>query len=584
MASQQTSPLHPYHYLGLTGILILGLLLRLWNLDLKPLWLDEVITAIFSLGKNYHLLSLNQVISITQVQEIFTYQPTSCRQITQNLISQSTHPPLFFCAMHRWMGWLQLAGINWVMGLRLLPAIFGVSAIASTYVLTRLAFSPTTGLIAAMVMAVSPFGVYLSQEARHYTLPILMITLALIAQIRIQQDALIRGKPRWWLWCSWILVSSLGLYTHYFMILVVIAQIVTHLGFISKHRQQISHLKTNLIGLGISIIVITCSYIPWLTNLLTHSKASETDWLSQPQHIAPIYHTILNWLLMIIALPVEHQPLLVTIPSAITMLVFGLWFGNFFPTRLRQLLKSQKTNTITFTFIGITGCLILEILIISYVFQKDITSVPRYSFIWYPSAIILIAATLDKKILKHQLNQSENSNREKYLQNSPKKTFKNLQNYLNPSPNTTLLIIITLSITSSILVNHNLVFQKPFLPEKTATNLFLEQSKPTLIIMGYHNYQDIALGLSFALATPPKYQNYTKFALLQQSTDFSQFWQNLAQLETIKTPHINLWVFAPGRRRRDYPTQIITTDTKNLCNIDQNHHYRIGIPYQLYRC
>jgi uncharacterized membrane protein len=72
--------------------------------------------------------------------------------------------------------------------MRSLPALFGVSAIAAVYYLNRVAFSPAAGLMAAAMIAVSPFCVYLSQEARHYTLPMLLITLALLGLIQIQQD------------------------------------------------------------------------------------------------------------------------------------------------------------------------------------------------------------------------------------------------------------------------------------------------------------------------------------------------------------------------------------------------------------
>ncbi len=40
------------HYSALASAIALGAILRLGNLDGKFLWLDEVITAIFSLGRN----------------------------------------------------------------------------------------------------------------------------------------------------------------------------------------------------------------------------------------------------------------------------------------------------------------------------------------------------------------------------------------------------------------------------------------------------------------------------------------------------------------------------------------------------
>ncbi len=95
------------HYLALTGTLFLGAILRLGNLEGKFLWLDEVITAIFSFGRNYNNVPLEVVIPFHQLQQIFTFQPeVSCTQIAQNIAIQSTHPPLFFCLLHSWFGFV----------------------------------------------------------------------------------------------------------------------------------------------------------------------------------------------------------------------------------------------------------------------------------------------------------------------------------------------------------------------------------------------------------------------------------------------------------------------------------------------
>jgi uncharacterized membrane protein len=53
------------HYLVLVGAIALGTILRFWHLDLKPLWLDEVITALFSLGRNYNDVPLEAVFSLS---------------------------------------------------------------------------------------------------------------------------------------------------------------------------------------------------------------------------------------------------------------------------------------------------------------------------------------------------------------------------------------------------------------------------------------------------------------------------------------------------------------------------------------
>ena len=77
-----------------------------------------------------------------------------------------------------------------------------------------------------MVMAVSPFAVYLSQEARHYTLPMLLVILALLGLYQVQTD-LYQRQFRPGIWLGWVVVNSLGFYVHYFFLLAFVAQVAT---------------------------------------------------------------------------------------------------------------------------------------------------------------------------------------------------------------------------------------------------------------------------------------------------------------------------------------------------------------------
>ena len=70
------------HYLTLMGIIILGTILRFGNLDLKPLGIDEVITAVFSLGKSFEDIPTEVVFPLSLLQDLFTFDPEiSCQQI-----------------------------------------------------------------------------------------------------------------------------------------------------------------------------------------------------------------------------------------------------------------------------------------------------------------------------------------------------------------------------------------------------------------------------------------------------------------------------------------------------------------------
>lgn len=550
---------HPrgyFNYLGLWGAIAIGAVLRFAYLDFKPLWMDEVITAIFSFGKNYHDLPLGVVVPLKSIPDIFTFQPgVSCVQIADNLASQSTHPPLFFCGMYRWIEWVRIFGNNWVMQLRSLPALFGLGAIAAIYGVNYIAFSPKSAIIAALLMAVSPFAVYLSQEARHYTLPMFLITLSLLCIMQIQRD-IVEGKVKYWVWLLWIFISIIGFYTHYFFILAFIAEIATLLLLIYCYKfPKINKIKV-IFYLIISSISVLIAFLPWAVIIISHAQRSETNWLPTTGLFAPFYQTIVNLALMMIALPVENQSLIMMIICGLLMLIFTIWAGLIIFQGLKEIWSQDTTHLATFTLISFTCCVWLECFAIAYLSGKDITAIPRYSFIYYPSVCSLLAASISQH-----------------------------QNY-NIKTKRQTLIIIFVSLLSSILVINNLAFQKPFMPEKVAANMNLEPSLPLMLVVTYQSYQDVALGLSFAL-TLEKIRNQTSdsdsFAAVQNYPSLTDVWTKLTQLSITIKSQFNLWIVSPGLRRRDYPEKLILS-ANNTCTIDHKNHYRIGIPYQLYRC
>ena len=531
------------HYLALAGALFLGAILRLGNLDGKFLWLDEVITAIFSLGRNYNNVPLNVVIPFDQLQQIFTLVPeVSCTQIAQNIAIQSTHPPLFFCLLHSWFGFVNPLSPSWVWTLRSFSVLWGASEVAAIYLLNTKAFSPSAGLMAAVMMAVSPFGVYLSQEARHYTLPVLLITLALLGLILIQQD-IVSKRLRVSIWIFWTTVNIIGLYIHYFFILAIVAEIVTLLGVIYRHRRNFLRYS---IALTLAILTIIVSYIPWLPVLIGHFSRPETSWIPSPHNVAPIYQIFATWLLTIATFPVENQPIVIAILSGLGTLVFGsgvLWLSF---KGIKQLWRSS--NLSTFTLASFTIVVLLEFLAIVYFLGKDITITPRYNFVYYPAFLALVAAGLNKNLERPQ-------------------TFS---------------LIFLGSLLSCLFVISNLAFQKPYNPQQVAQTINHEPSIPLMVVMGYRDYQNVALGLSFALALE-KVRHSGDFVFLERSPNgYESVWQKLALLPPLKAPLLNLWVIAPDLSQREYPPQLALS--KHSCFIDSEQHYRIGVPYQLYRC
>lgn len=443
-------------------------------------------------------------------------------------------------------------------------------------------------------MTVSPFAVYLSQEARHYTLPMLLITLALIGLVQIQQDLARGDRLRPWVWLSWSTVNIIGLYTHYFCVLALIAQVIALLSWVTWQKRQLSRYQWRAIGLALGGIFL--SYLPWLPTLLNHFSRPETDWLSPyrpdwQDRVAPLYQTIVNWLLMVIALPVEGQPDQVVIVWGIVGLAFGGWLVWQLNRGFRQLWSNPIDRSPVVLLSGFTVCIILQFFAIVYLLDKDITVVPRYNFIYYPGVCALLGASLGQIQTRQIQPRNQNVELKKQGQHSSQTPNSKLQTFLPPS----LPVLLLVGILSSILVVHGLVFQKSYHPDRVARNLAFESDRPLITVVAYESLQEVALGLSFALALRPLYSetaidSQVRFAFLDRSAGYSKVWRTLPQLDQPLSLPLNLWVVAsPGMRTKDYPEQLRLTDPatprrKAPCPVDPEQFERIGFPYQLFRC
>ena len=543
--------------LGLIVLLLLGLALRFWHLAAKPLWLDEVLTALFTMGRHFSDVPLNQMVSLDAIEQIFTYRSgLSCAQIAQTIATESVHPPLFFCLMYHWLGWLKPDAEHWLWVLRSLPALIGVGAIAAVYALNRLAFSPPAGLVAAALMAVSPFAVYLSQEARHYTLPMLLITLALTALMQIQRD-LQHQRSHPWIWIGWTSVNLLSLYVHYFCLLAIVAQVGALAGWLIWQRPVVSKWQIGAIALSLGGIAI--GFLPWVSTFLSHIQRPETDWLMTSHsdwldRIAPLYEILIGWTLMFIALPVENQPLPIAVVSGALMLGLMLWLVGRVRRGFRVLWRQDDRGAIGL-LTGFVLCILIEFLAIAYLLNKDLAMVPRYNFVYYPAVCAIVGASLSAG-------------------KRPARLF-----------------LVFAGLLSSLLVVNGLVFLKSYNPDRVARTMRFEPETPIVLAVGYESLQEVALGLSFALALDTQAAQ-VQTVFLDKSASYQQAWKTLAGLPQPLPLPLNLWVVAPGLRSADYPEQLRLTYPRSpvrklartRCEIDPTRYHRVGFPYQLFRC
>ena len=175
--------------------IVIGTGLRLTQLAAKPPWTDEFSTLVFSLGNSFRVVPLSEAISQDVLLQPLQPNPNAgITQVVQHLLTESNHPPLYFMLAHWWM---QLwppdsLGLASLWAARSLSALLGALSIPAIYGVGWLAFrSRLVSQLAAAIMAVSPYAIFLAQEARHYTLAILWVIASLsclvIATRHIQQ-------------------------------------------------------------------------------------------------------------------------------------------------------------------------------------------------------------------------------------------------------------------------------------------------------------------------------------------------------------------------------------------------------------
>jgi hypothetical protein len=145
--------------LVLLGMLTLtGALLRAWQIGDKSLWIDEAF-------------------SVWIARQPLAEGISWLARIDQ-------HPPLYYALLHLW---LRLG--DGPAAVRLFSALVSVLNVPVLYGLGARLAGRKVGLLAAAVLALSPFHVYLAQEARMYTLLSLTVSLSLWALARLLSGA-----------------------------------------------------------------------------------------------------------------------------------------------------------------------------------------------------------------------------------------------------------------------------------------------------------------------------------------------------------------------------------------------------------
>jgi uncharacterized membrane protein len=315
--AQKRQFLKPQHFVVI--ILLLGMGLRLYHLDRKIYWHDEVLTSV-RVGGHYRQEYIQQIFDghLVSRADLQAYQaPRSDRGIPdliENLATENAHhPPLYYLLMKIWVGiWGHSVSIT-----RSLSALFSLLAFPALYWLCwELFASPLTGWLAMALMAISPLHLLYAQEARQYslwTLWILLSSAGLLRAIRVRTVAA---------WTFYGVTLALGCYTFLFNGFVAVGHAI---------YVALTYPKTILRSYTLATLLGAILFLPWILVILsTYQKVQQvTDWTAAPiasDSRAQTWGWNLSHLFFDVGLWPDHPTTALSTAIALALVLYALFY------------------------------------------------------------------------------------------------------------------------------------------------------------------------------------------------------------------------------------------------------------------
>ena len=244
------------------AILLLGACLRLIYLDSKSVWVDEAVSILLAQK------------GLTAVWSIYFHPVPPYAGLRLPFFRHDVvHASLLY-------PWTRLLGSG-VFSVRLFSATLSILSIWLTYDLAKALFNFRIALIAALIIAVSPFHVWYAQTARMYTLTAFFALASLVCLWRALQ-----AKGRYY-WPGYLIATTLAVYSHLFGLFLVLAENLFVL-FLIRRRHGLRLSKWVTIQVIMFILYGPfVAYDTWLLNVFVRSPGG----VSTPS--LPVFLTIL---------------------------------------------------------------------------------------------------------------------------------------------------------------------------------------------------------------------------------------------------------------------------------------------------
>lgn len=310
------------------------------------------------LSISMRLVNLSDGLWLDEIWSMIMSAPSKSVMDIINACKTDTHPPLFDLILHFF---LRFFGDNPING-RILALLFGfIGTFATFYYTLRISNRYSAAMIAFGLVSLSYFHIYYSEEGRFYTF-IYLLSLAILSHLYLYLTE--KNKMHIFLFTFF---SVLLVYTHYYGIILLLALSIGVLILWFKKLIE-TRFFLNIVLSGVTILIV---FSPWLSYMF--SGQEKESWMQVPK-LWNFFEYLYNYTGKN---PVEFLFVLIGI-----FLSTGLWKTN-------KILYTLLYSSIVFGF--------LIPFLISY-FKLPMLHI-RYTFIYFPSIVLLVALYWDQSRL-----------------------------------------------------------------------------------------------------------------------------------------------------------------------------------------
>lgn len=184
----------------------------------------------------------------------------------RSALEHDGHPPLYYVLLH---GWMDLFGTGDV-AVRSLSAIFGIATLLLLWFLGRRRGGTTLAWILVALVAVSPFAVRYSNEARMYSLVMLLVVVGWF----LLDDIVVRGRATIIRFVALAVVVAALLYSHYWSMWLVGAVGLCALWALWRRPDD----RRRWLGVIVALVAGGVAFLPWVPTMLYQNAHTGTPW------------------------------------------------------------------------------------------------------------------------------------------------------------------------------------------------------------------------------------------------------------------------------------------------------------------